>query len=92
MTRNEPKPAEWTWMFSAGCRGLNADLFFPGPDADPAPAKAICSACPVRVACLSFALDQGERFGIWGGLDEKERGRLSVEERKKVHEAARTAA
>lgn len=37
-------------------------------------AKTICRLCPVKDACLKFAQENGEEFGIWGGLDEKERG------------------
>ena len=38
-----------------------------------AKAKAICARCPVRDACLAYALDTGEAFGVWGGLTEDER-------------------
>jgi WhiB family redox-sensing transcriptional regulator len=27
----------------------------------------------VRAECLDFALENDERFGIWGGLSERER-------------------
>jgi WhiB family redox-sensing transcriptional regulator len=30
----------------------------------------------VRDECLEFALDNGEKFGIWGGMSERERRRL----------------
>ena len=39
-------------------------------------AKRICQACAVRDECLEFALEHDERFGIWGGLSERERRRL----------------
>lgn len=80
------------WQFDAACRGTNADLFFPSTDDDDGPAKAICGGCPVRVVCLSFAIQRGERYGIWGGLDEKERSRLTAEERERVLAAAGRAA
>jgi WhiB family transcriptional regulator, redox-sensing transcriptional regulator len=75
------KPSELEWMFEASCRGMDADLFFPPSDGDDSLAKEICAACPVRAACLGFALENHERFGVWGGLGEKERARLSAEER-----------
>ena len=39
-------------------------------------AKRICSGCEVRAECLEYALAHDERFGIWGGLSERERRRL----------------
>ena len=39
-------------------------------------AKKICVGCEVRAECLSYALANDERFGIWGGLSERERRRL----------------
>lgn len=36
-------------------------------------AKALCGLCPVREECLSFALNNDEKFGIWGGTTERER-------------------
>ncbi|MDU4245002.1 MAG: WhiB family transcriptional regulator, partial [Varibaculum cambriense] len=35
-----------------------------------------CELCEVRDECLSYALENDERFGIWGGLSERERRRL----------------
>jgi WhiB family redox-sensing transcriptional regulator len=29
--------------------------------------------CEMRTACLEYALANDERFGVWGGLSEKER-------------------
>ena len=39
-------------------------------------AKAVCGRCPVSLACLAFALESRTEFGIWGGLNGKERRRL----------------
>jgi len=39
-------------------------------------AKRVCESCPVREECLKYAMDNDERFGIWGGLSERERRRL----------------
>jgi WhiB family transcriptional regulator, redox-sensing transcriptional regulator len=81
----------FAWQFDAACRGTNADFFFPGSDEDDAAAKTICERCSVRLACLSFAIERGERYGVWGGLSEKERSRLTAEEREQVLAAARAA-
>lgn len=44
-------------------------------------AKRICAACPVSAECLDFAQRHLEKFGIWGGLTERERARLRKEAR-----------
>ena len=68
------------WMQHGACRGLShadADrLFFPARGDSTAEAKAICARCPVRNECLEYALEHHEKFGIWGGLSERERRRL----------------
>jgi WhiB family transcriptional regulator, redox-sensing transcriptional regulator len=64
------------WQDDANCRGANADLFFPERGASTRRAKSICSQCQVRDDCLEFALRHGEKFGIWGGLSERERRKI----------------
>lgn len=64
------------WMPSAGCRGVDPALFFPGLGEDTGPAKAVCRGCPVRAECAEFALDTVQREGVWVGLSERERRRL----------------
>lgn len=48
-------------------------------DASTEEAKAVCAGCAVREQCLEFALTNGEKFGIWGGLSERERRRIRRE-------------
>lgn len=36
-------------------------------------ARELCGACPIQNVCLSYALDNGEEFGVWGGLSARER-------------------
>ena len=36
----------------------------------------MCLTCDVRDECLEYALQHDERFGIWGGLSERERRKL----------------
>jgi len=67
------------WQDDANCRGANADLFFPERGASTRTAKAICRECQVRAACLEFAIVTGEKFGIWGGMSERERRRVRRE-------------
>ncbi len=65
-----------SWQDHANCSGANQDLFFPERGASTRKAKAICAACGVKEECLEFAITQGERFGIWGGLSERERRKI----------------
>jgi len=68
-----------SWQDQSSCRGANAELFFPERGASTRKAKAICMACDARVECLEFAIQQSEKFGIWGGLSERERRKIRKE-------------
>jgi WhiB family redox-sensing transcriptional regulator len=70
-----------SWSTRAKCRGVDPDLFFPERGESTDPAKAVCMACPVQGPCLEHALTQPEKFGIWGGLSERERRRLRRQRR-----------
>ena len=67
---------ELAWQDYANCRGADADLFFPERGASTRRAKAICAACEVKAECLESAIVNGEKFGIWGGMSERERRRV----------------
>jgi WhiB family redox-sensing transcriptional regulator len=64
------------WQMYANCLGVDPDLFFPERGASTKEAKAVCKGCVVREDCLEYALANGEKFGIWGGLSERERRRI----------------
>jgi WhiB family redox-sensing transcriptional regulator len=64
------------WQDDANCLGVDPDLFFPERGASTREAKEVCRGCVVREQCLEFALQNGEKFGIWGGLSERERRRI----------------
>lgn len=64
------------WQKDALCRGVDPDLFFPERGASTREAKAVCHQCPVQALCLEYALQGGEKFGIWGGKSERERRRI----------------
>ena len=64
------------WQDYANCRGADADLFFPERGASTRKAKGICAACQVQGDCLEFAVTKSEKFGIWGGLSERERRKI----------------
>lgn len=72
------------WHDQANCLGVDPDLFFPERGASTREAKEVCRGCVVRLDCLEFALQNGEKFGIWGGLSERERRRIR---RQRVQEA-----
>ena len=61
------------WMDQAACADTGPDLFFPERGRSTQPAKNICTTCPVRTECRDYALDHGIKFGIWGGMSERER-------------------
>lgn len=89
-SENQPRPlAEWAddlsglfeavdqdWQEQALCAQTDPEAFFPEKGGSTREAKRICRACGVRDECLEFALEHDERFGIWGGLSERERRRL----------------
>ncbi|MEI8050246.1 MAG: WhiB family transcriptional regulator [Actinomycetes bacterium] len=64
------------WQAQANCMGVDPDLFFPERGASTREAKEVCRGCVVREDCLEYALGNGEKFGIWGGMSERERRRL----------------
>ncbi len=68
-----------SWQDLANCRGADPDLFFPERGASTRTAKSICRECSVRVECLEFAIAGSEKFGIWGGMSERERRRVRRE-------------
>ncbi len=66
------------WMADAACKEHDRDVFFPhrGQNDKLAEAKAVCAGCLVRLDCLGYAIDNDEKFGIWGGRSERERRRM----------------
>ena len=67
---------ETSWQEFSNCLGVDADLFFPERGASTKEAKQVCQGCVVRLDCLEFALVNSEKFGIWGGMSERERRRI----------------
>lgn len=64
------------WAAEAKCLQADPETFFPEKGGSTREAKRICSECTVRNECLEYALDHDEKFGIWGGLSERERRKL----------------
>jgi WhiB family redox-sensing transcriptional regulator len=68
--------AEEAWRDQALCAQTDPESFFPEKGCSSREAKKVCVECVVKAECLQYALDHDERFGIWGGLSERERRRL----------------
>jgi WhiB family redox-sensing transcriptional regulator len=67
---------EMGWQERALCAQTDPEAFFPEKGGSTREAKRVCLSCEVRGDCLEYALANDERFGIWGGLSERERRRL----------------
>ncbi|GAB3296870.1 WhiB family transcriptional regulator [Epidermidibacterium keratini] len=69
------------WQENALCAQTDPEAFFPEKGGSTREAKKICVGCEVKAECLEYALANDERFGIWGGLSERERRRIKNERR-----------
>ena len=67
---------ELSWQERALCAQTDPEAFFPEKGGSTREAKKVCVGCDVRSECLEYALGHDERFGIWGGLSERERRKL----------------
>ena len=76
------------WQLQGACRGVDEQVFFaPDPPQETrgarlrrlVAAKRVCAGCCVRELCRSYALENEEEFGVWGGLSELERKHLIAE-------------
>jgi WhiB family transcriptional regulator, redox-sensing transcriptional regulator len=72
----EDDEEEPDWRDFALCAQTDPEAFFPEKGGSTREAKKVCRACEVRAQCLEYALETGERHGIWGGLSGRERRRL----------------
>lgn len=75
-------------MEDAACREVPTRWFFPTSDEAERRAVALCRHCPVREACLRFAVEHEQWHGIWGGTGERERRPLIREHRRRLHDVA----
>lgn len=86
-----PQPLEGlsvpAWYDDALCAQVDNDSFYPEMGGSTRDAKKVCAACDVRAKCLEYALANHERFGIWGGLSERERRKLERVQRYEASEA-----
>lgn len=64
------------WRSIAPCAGIDPETFFDKAEDDAdveAFAKSICKDCPFSKTCLDTAMLAEEEWGIWGGMNPKER-------------------
>lgn len=73
---------EIIWRELGACKGLDPSIFYPDDDSEANDAKAVCTSCGVRVACLEYALQSREKQGVWGGATERERRRMVRQRRR----------
>ncbi len=70
-----------TWMADGKCRELPPETFFPSDGVGVEIARRICADCPVKLACLEYALYNRIEHGVWGGASERERRRIARQRR-----------
>ncbi len=75
-TGSEVVDGPLAWQQQALCAQTDPEAFFPEKGGSTREAKSVCFSCAVREECLEYALENDERFGIWGGLSERERRRV----------------
>ncbi len=68
-----------SWQIRANCLGLDPELFYPERGLPTREAKEVCRGCVVQQDCLDFAIANGERFGVWGGMSERERRSVRID-------------
>lgn len=66
------------WVEQAVCSTVDPELWFPEKGGSTRDAIRVCQLCEVREQCLKYALDNDERFGVWGGYSEQERRRMQL--------------
>lgn len=83
--RSSDPVRDQVWQGRAACRETNPTVFHGIGDDREFPAarrsreriaKTVCDRCPVRDACLGYALAVPEKYGVWGGTSAQERAAL----------------
>jgi len=75
------RAVDTTWMAEGKCRELPPETFFPSDGVGVEIARRICADCPVKKACLEYALYNRIEHGVWGGASERERRRIARQRR-----------
>lgn len=79
-TRRPELPPTPAWMLSAPCSSSDPDSFYAekGQSDVTASAKKICGLCRYKAVCLTYAIENDERHGVWGGKTPAERQDLDL--------------
>jgi WhiB family transcriptional regulator, redox-sensing transcriptional regulator len=81
---DEMTEPDGVWQELALCAETDPEIFFPEKGHSTREAKLVCRYCDVRERCLEYALEHDERFGIWGGMSERDRRVLKMTRRKEA--------
>lgn len=65
------------WINYAACRNEDPEIFFSELDGQFTDAVRVCDTCPVTSQCLNYAIDNGEKHGVFGGLTPAQRLQLT---------------
>lgn len=68
----------YPFLEHAACRGMDPEEFYAEGQAAIVRVKGVCMRCPVREACLEWAITR-EEFGVWGGTTARERAAMRRE-------------
>ncbi|MCG0066267.1 WhiB family transcriptional regulator [Streptomyces tricolor] len=63
------------WLQHAACAGMDVRAFFSSGHharAQVNEARRVCATCPVQTQCAAWAIETGERWGVWGGMSQKQ--------------------
>jgi len=85
--QKQPPTQDLEWQVDALCAQTDPEMFFPEKGGSTRDAKAVCAVCDVRTRCLEYALANDERYGIWGGLSERQRRRANAKDEQDDHDS-----
>ncbi|WP_026321397.1 WhiB family transcriptional regulator [Salinispora fenicalii] len=80
------------WRTRGLCQSVDPETFFPAPNEPADAAVALCHTCDVQGACLAWALEVGDCYGVWGGTTPRERRAMLVAWRGEAQPALTDAA
>lgn len=72
-------PPDQAWKVFAVCADMDPEVFYDlATPAAVRQARSVCALCPVRNACLEYALTWREGWGMWGGQTPRERENIAL--------------